>query len=295
MGWQVKISEAFELYRLEHIVYLNQSKRTEEMSLYAMNSFIKYAGDLMMNEVTFDVLRKWKEQLMKTRSEGTVRQYVLKFRCVLKHLQISGYDVLNYERVGIPQKKADRVVDFLTPEEVSHLMDVAFAPAEGYRTINRFKNRAIIALLYSSGIRVSELCSLNKESLRTDMSFTLVGKGGKQRLCFFDDRARHHIDEYLVLRRDSNPALFVSELTHDRITKGVVQLVFRNLGKKAGFKKPIHPHILRHSFATDLLRSNTNLLYVSKFLGHASVQTTEMYTHVVDEDLRRIYREKHSS
>lgn len=96
------------------------------------------------------------------------------------------------------------------------------------------------------------------------------------------------------MRTDRNPALFLSEFTGDRISHATVQEIFRNAANKANFDRPIHPHTMRHSFATNLLKNNTNLVYVRDFLGHTSIQTTECYTHVVNQDLKKIYQEKHT-
>jgi len=289
------ISEAFELYRLEYIVYLNQSKKTEEMSVCAMKALIEYVGDISMQELTFDKVRKWKEHLERTRGQNTVRGYIIKLRVVLKHLYLAGYkDIIHYEMVGVP-KRLSKVVAFITPEEVEQLIDAAFQPCVGSDPLRRYRNRALISLLYASGIRVSEVCSLDIAQLRMDdMTFTVIGKGNKPRLCFFDERSKYYIQSYLALRKDRCRALFMSPLTGNRISKSTVQMMFRFTSHRAGLEKEVHPHTMRHSFATNMLRNNTNLLYVSKFLGHASIQTTEMYTHVVNEDLRSIYREKHS-
>lgn len=287
------VSEAFEMYRLEYIVYRNQSQRTEEMHRLALKSLISFAGDMPISDLTFDMVRKWKDHMSKTKSANTTRGYIIKLRVVLAHIRLQGYTALNPELVGIPKRKTT-VVEFITPTEVQYLIDCIFKPQSGYSTLNRYRNRAIVALLYSSGIRVGELCDLNKLSIREDSTFTVVGKGDKSRLCFVDTRAMSAIKEYLAIRNDNADALFICEKTGKRITKGVVQMVFRYAREKAGFEKDIHPHTLRHSFATNLLHNNTNLLYVRDFLGHSSVQTTEMYTHVVNEDLKRIYAEKHS-
>lgn len=290
----LSISEAFEVYRVEHIVYLNQSKRTAETSLNAMNLLVKFAGDIPVTQLSFDLIRKWKEHLERTKGQNTVRCYIIKLRVVLKHLQLRGYEgIINPEMVGVP-KRQDRIVEFVTPEEVNKLIDTAFTPVSGYKTINRYRNRAIISLLYASGVRVSEMCSLNRATIKDDLTFTVMGKGGKARLCFIDTRTQYCLQSYLELRKDKNPALFISDITGDRITANVTQMMFANVTKKAGFTKPIHPHTMRHSFATNLLRNNTNLLYVRDFLGHTSVQTTEMYTHIVNQDLKDIYTQKHT-
>lgn len=289
----VAISEAFELYRLEYIVFRNQSARTEEMSRVAMKALINFMGDVEVSEITFDNVRKWKEHLSRNRGQNTVRGYIIKLRVVLNHLRLRGYDVLNPDLIGVP-KKAEKVVDFITPSEVERLIECVFKAQAGYPTLRRFRNRAIVSFLYASGVRVSELVSLDRLSIQEDGTFTIIGKGDKVRLCFLDQRTLQFLNEYLNLRQDKEHALFVSELTGKRISKDTVQEIFRNAKTKAGFEKPVHPHTLRHSFATNLLRNNTNLVYVRDFLGHKSVQTTEMYTHVVNEDLKRIYAEKHT-
>lgn len=290
------ISEAFELYRLEYIVYRNQSRKTEEMSIGAMKALIAFTGDIPVTDLTFDLVRKWKSHLEKDKGQNTVRGYIIKLRVVLKHLILRGHEgIVNPEIIGVP-KRIRTVIDFISPEDVTRLTEAVFKPGEGYPTINRYRNRAIVSFLYASGIRNSELCSLNRATLKMDdNTFTVIGKGNKPRLCFFDERAKRHIESYLKLRTDENPALFISELTSDRISVGTVQMIFRNAHKKAGLDIPVHPHTMRHSFATNMLKNNTNLVYVRDFLGHSSIQTTEMYTHVTNEDLRAIYAEKHTT
>lgn len=290
---ELTISSAFELYRLEKIVYMNQSSKTEEMNRLAMRSLVNYLGDMPIEELTFDLVRKWKDELTRTKSQNTVRGYILKLRVVLAHLRLQGYNCLNPELVGVPKRKTV-VAEFISPAEVEKLLECIFKPALGYTTINRYRNRAIVALLYASGIRVSELVALNKMSIREDGTFTTIGKGDTARLCFTDDRARQYIAEYLALRTDNDPALFMSDKTHHRMSKGVVQMIFRTVCARFGDGRIITPHTMRHSYATNLLQNNTNLYYVSKFLGHKSVQTTEMYLHYIDLDLKQIYEEKHT-
>ena len=288
------VSEAFELYRVEYIVYRNQSLKTEEMNRLAMKALISHIGDIPVSELTFDRIRKWKDDLSKSRSQNTVRGYIVKLRVVLSYLRMKGYiNVLNPEVVGVPKRKTT-VVEFITPEEVVDLIDKVFTAQSGYSTLNRYRNRALISLLYASGVRVSELCSMNRLSIREDNTFTIIGKGDVARLCFIDSRTKIYVDEYLALRKDKQPALFISELTGKRVTSGTVQEIFRIASEKCGFSKCITPHTLRHSFATNLLRNKTNIVYVRDFLGHKSVQTTEMYTHVVNEDLKEIYQTNHS-
>lgn len=289
----LSISDAFERYRVDYIVYRNQSKKTEEMHRLALRSLLQYVPDKNIEDLTFQDIRSWKEQIERTKGVNTVRGYILKLRVVVAYIKKLGYHTVDPDIIGVP-KRQQKVVEFITEEEVEHLISASFTASDGYSTLNRYRNRAVISLLYASGLRVSELCDLNRTDIQVDGSFTVVGKGGKPRLCFTDMRTRVFIESYLSKRKDGNPALFTSDQTKGRVSKGTVQEVFRRATARAGFTKPIYPHMMRHSFATNLLRNNTNLLYVSKFLGHSSVQTTEMYTHVVNEDLRRLYAEKHT-
>lgn len=274
---------------------MNQSKKTEEMHLLACKSLLKFIGDMDVEELTFQHIRDWKESLEKSRSQNTVRGYVIKVRVVIDYARKRGFKVIDPDTIGVPKRK-ETTVDFITEMEVNKLIEACFISRRGSLEAARYRNRAIISLLYASGIRVSELCRLDRADLRIDRTFTVIGKGDKARLCFFDTRTQFYIDEYLQRFRDDNsPALFTSEKSGKRISVASIQEMFIVARKNAGFTKPIHPHTLRHSFATNLLRNNTNLIYVRDFLGHSSVQTTEMYTHVVNEDLRRIYNEKHTT
>jgi integrase/recombinase XerD len=225
------------------------------------------------------MVRDWKMLLDKTRSDATVRNYIIKLRVVLDYLEKHGHSGLRADQVPVP-KRRDKVPTFLTKHEVTQCIDAT----------KRIKNKAIIALLYASGIRISELCQLDRGELK-DGSFTVIGKGGKARLCFYDERANTLIKLYLESREDNNPALFLSDMGL-RITPGCIQETFKSVRKQTGLD--VHPHTLRHSFATNLLQSNTNLFHVSKLLGHAQLNTTSQYLHVVNEDLRSVYMKHHT-
>jgi len=293
---RMSISEAFELYRLEYISFRNQSAKTEEMNAMACKSLIEFIGDdIQIYDVTFDLVRKWKDSLSKSgKKANTVRGYLIKLRVVLKHLRLKDMKVLNPDIIGIP-KRENTVVEFLEVDEIQAMIKAVFAKLPGYSKFKRHRNRAIIALLFSSGVRNGELRSIDRSQIKPGVdSFTIIGKGNKPRLCFVDEVTMQYLQEYLALRKDNNPALFINELDKKRISAAMVQLIVKNAGKKAGISKDVHPHTMRHSFATDLLRNNTNLLYVRDFLGHASIQDTQVYTHVVNEDLRALHREKHT-
>lgn len=305
------LSEAFERYRLDVIAFRGQSSSTEEHYQISTKHLIRFVGDIELETLSFDDVRKWKQTMEREhKAIQTIRGNLIKIRITLAYMRKNGYSCLDPDLIPLP-KKVDKVPTFITKEQVTHLIE---ACDHTPYPMMKLRNKAIIALLYASGVRVSELCSLDISDIH-NQSFTIVGKGGKSRLCFIDDRATAYIHEYLQLRKngymtyrhqrqttklyknrthqpDSHVALLLGKYKN-RLTPCDVQLLFRTLSKQLHTDKPITAHVLRHTFATELLRANCNMRYVQTFLGHASLQTTQMYTHVVDEDLRKIYLEKH--
>lgn len=282
MGKTLHVSEAIELYRANYIVFKNQSHKTEENHLICGRSFVAFTGDKLITDITFEEIRDWKNHLAKTRSPATVRNYIIKLRVVLAFLRSHGYDVLDPATIPVPQRP-DTVVTFLTREEVARIIDAT----------PTLRGKAIISLLYGSGIRLSELLSLDKAQL-IERSFTVVGKGGKARLCFVDDRSAFFIHEYLKTRTDNQPALFVSNYKH-RMTATNIQLMVRTAAKRAGIDRSVSPHTLRHSFATDFTRNNGNMRHLQALMGHNSLETTAHYAHVVNPDLEASYKAFHTT
>jgi site-specific recombinase XerD len=290
----MKLTGAFALYRLDVIVYNNQSRKTEETHNHVLKLLVGFTGNIALSDLTFDQIRDWKQWLSLKREPTTVREYIIRVRVVLRHAQKRGYDCLDYELVGLP-RRPDKVPPFLTKQQVAEILRGLERKARGYPEIARARNLAIVSLLYASGIRASELLQLDRGSIRDDGSFTIVGKGSKARLCFTDERTRMYLYHYLNMRNDSHPALFTSHQTGSRLSKSQLQLIFARVRTLVTFDIPVHPHTLRHSFATDLLRNNTNLRYVQELLGHSSISTTQMYSHVTNLDLQRVYAAGHTT
>lgn len=273
------VSEAFQSYAADVIVFKNQSRKTEENHFVVMKALIVHFGDIHIEKLEFTLIRDWKLALEKCRSPETVRNYIIKLRVVLKYLRERSVNCIPPEQIPVP-KRRDKVPLFLTSEQVSECID-------GTKQV---KNKAIVSLLYSSGVRVSELCALDRGCMHNN-TFTVIGKGGRARLCFVDERSAKLLRQYLNTRRDNEQALFLTA-SGKRITSGVIQETFKSIRRKTGYA--VHPHTLRHSFATNLLESNTNLYYVSKLLGHRQLTTTQQYLHAIDEDLKKVYNEHHT-
>ena len=161
------------------------------------------------------------------------------------------------------------------------------------------RDRAILELLFSTGLRVSELVNLNIENVNMKSGeFSVRGKGEKIRLVFLSDSAKRSLVNYFEKRKDLSPALFVGfkngNKEYSRLTSRSVQRIVKKYATMAGIVKKITPHTLRHSFATDLLMNGADIRSVQAMLGHSSITTTQIYTHVTNKHLKDIYNRFHS-
>lgn len=278
----MKISEAFDLYKNNYMFYKSHSRRVLENHEYVKDRLIKSLGDIEVDELSLEDIQKWSSEILVGRAWNTVRNDVVRLRSVLKYLDLNGVECIKPELIPVP-KREEVTRDFLTSDEVEAMIDNAC----------NIRSKFVISLLYSSGIRLSEFLSLNRDSIQ-DRKFQVVGKGQKLRLCFTDDRTIDLMNEYLSSRHDDSDALVVSRLRKERMTPTNVQMLVKNAARMAGIKKHVTPHVLRHSFATNFIHNNGNIRYLSTMLGHTSVATTMIYTHVVDNDLEKQYRQFHT-
>lgn len=231
----------------------------------------------------------------------TRNYYLIALRNLLKYLTSRKIKVLAAENVVLA-KTVERQIHFLEPDELNGL--VAAAGSNDHRPgrlkINR-RNQAIIATLFSSGLRVGELVGLKRHQLSLGRAeISVRGKGGKIRLVFLSQPAQQLIGQYLHSRPDVNPYLFIRHFADRRLDDRASPLTARSVQRivgaaalAAGLTKPVTPHKLRHSFATDLLRNGADLRSVQALLGHASISTTQIYTHVTDRSLREIHQRYH--
>lgn len=287
----MKISEAFNLYKNNYMFIKKQSARLIENQEYTAKSLITTVGDIEIANLTLNDVAKWSANLQhwqkqqfanRERSQNTIRNDLIRLKVVLKYLRILGYECINPELIPVP-KRIDHIRLFLTSGEVADMIENAYS----------LRNKFVISLLYSSGIRLSEMISLNRGAI-SNRQFYVVGKGGKSRLCFIDERTEKIMSEYLAERNDDNPALIISYKNHNRMTPSNVQLLVRNSAKRAGIQKKVTPHVLRHSFATNFIQNNGNIRYLSAMLGHSSLETTAIYTHVINNDLETQYSKFHT-
>lgn len=197
------------------------------------------------------------------------------------------------ETIHLP-KLPDKLPNYLTYEEVDRLLDMPLKTDYDYRT------KAMLELLYATGMRVSELLSLRFSNI--DLENTLVrveGKGSKERIIPFNDTSKKYLELYLnsyrpkLVKQGKNyEELFLNNRGTPMTRQGLFKLI-KQLCKELGIQKNVSPHILRHSFATHLLNAGADLRVIQEFLGHSSISTTQIYTHISKEHIKSEYMESH--
>ena len=231
---------------------------------------------------------------MEPMKRRTQNYYLIALRAFFKFLRKRGVKALSPERIELA-KVPERSIDRITAAELKRLMS-----APDTKTLEGKRDKAILELLFSTGLRISELCGLSTDDI--DMSrdeFSVRGKGDKVRVVFLSDSARRAVQDYVKHRRDMDDALFVryGRKMNDggdlRIQSRAVQRLIKHYAAKAGITCKVTPHVIRHSFAIDLLQNGADLRSVQALLGHANIGTTQVYTHVTDKHLREVHKKFH--
>ncbi len=186
----------------------------------------------------------------------------------------------------------EREIKILNDEELERLLE---AP-QGGEDLKSLRDKALLETLFSTGLRVSELCSLNRDLDLEKGEVMVKGKGGKLRIVFLSSPAKYYLKKYLEKREDKNPALFVTLSKfkkYERLTPRGVQKIIKYYAQKAGIIKKVSPHTLRHQFATDLLIAGADLRAIQMLLGHKNLQTTQIYTHLTNKELKEVHQAFH--
>ncbi len=223
--------------------------------------------------------------------------HAIALRSFLKYMIRTDHPAFAPEKIDLP-KGESHSLKFLSGEQVDRLLN-----SPTLSTDNGKRDRAILEVLFSTGLRVSELVSLNRDTVDLDRrEFGIIGKGRRQRVVFLSKRAAEWIELYLKARKDNYLPLFIrhkGKMGPDvsdeemRLTTRSVQRMIKRYAKKVKIPVDVTPHVLRHSFATDLLMAGADLRSVQEMLGHKNVATTQIYTHVTNKQLRDIHETFH--
>lgn len=291
---------------IEHLeVEGGRSAHTAENYTLYLERFVEFTNDIQVDKITPEIIRKYRLWLNRYKNNNddelaTITQFyhLVALRGFLAYLSKRDIPSLSPDKIELP-KISRRQVTFLRYDEIEKLLEQIDTSTE-----TGLRDRAIIELLFSSGLRVSELVSLDKDYINTKRrEFMVRGKGQKDRPVFISENAATHVENYLASRTDSLPALFINYSKNNesqnngdfrRLSPRSIQRMIESYARMAGITKHVSPHTMRHSFATDLLMNGADIRSVQTMLGHSSIATTQVYTHVTDEHLREIHEKFHS-
>lgn len=285
----------------------NRSQATIRNYDFYLRRFAEMTKVHSPSDITADLVRQYRLQLNHLPNKDlqgqlkkkTQNYHMIALRSFLKYLAKRDIDTLAPEKIELA-KQEDRQVEFLEGSELEELLEAPMKHAEG---VIQLRDRAILELLFSTGLRVSELANLKIKDINLKREeFSVRGKGSKIRVVFLSQQAKYWLEKYLAARHDVSPYMFVAldraksgraDGDANPLTTRSIERIIAKYARAVGIMKKITPHTLRHSFATDLLRNGADIRSVQSMLGHASITTTQIYTHVTDERLKEVYQKYH--
>ena len=292
---------------MEHLeVEGGRSLRTVENYRLYLERFVQFSDDPLVKDISSELVRKYRLWLNRLQNEKgqtlsilTQSYHLIALRGFLVYLSRRDIESLSADKIILP-KTVRQQVTFLHYDEVVRMLEQIDTNTE-----QGLRDRAIIELLFSSGLRVSELVNLNRDHINlTRREFMVRGKGQKDRPVFVSKSAATHVGNYLDQRQDSLVPLFLnySRNSQDadtsgdfrRLTARSIQRMVSHYARMAEITKHVSPHTMRHSFATDLLMNGADLRSVQSMLGHSNISTTQVYTHVTDQHLKEVFDRFHS-
>ena len=260
-----------------------------------LNKFFEFSKIKNIIEINDDKVREFRLYLNRQDlKKNTQNYYLISLRSFLRYLMKRNVKVLSPDKIELAKIK-ERSLDLISTDELERLL---LAP-EGSDE-KSLRDKAILELFFSTGLRVSELASLNRDiDLKKD-EFSIRGKGEKIRLVFLSETAKTAIKKYLDKRTDMEESLFLrlvkskNENNETRLTPRSIERIVKHYAIKAGISKKVTPHIIRHSFATDLLQNGADIRSVQMMLGHTNISTTQIYTHITDRQLKNVHKSFHN-
>ncbi len=294
---------------LEYIeIEKGRSLKTVENYGRYIRRFIEQQKIATLEDITEESVRSFRlwlnrqpgsnHRTKETMKKRTQNLYLIALRGFLKYYSIREYSVLVPEKIELA-KLPDREIDLITEAELTRLRETP-----NLSTLKGLRDKAIIELFFSTGLRVSELTGLTRDIDLSDGSFSVRGKGEKVRIVFVSSDAETAVNQYLKERKDIDNALFVQVANKSgektlqnrdslQLSPRSIERMIKQYSIEAGISKKVTPHVLRHSFATNLLKNGADLRSVQALLGHANITTTQVYTHVSDKHLKEVHERFH--
>lgn len=231
--------------------------------------------------------------------KSTQNYYLIALRSLLNYFADKDILSLPAEKIQLARDKGDKQVRFLVLEQLEKLFKVP-----NVSKIEGLRDRAILETLFSTGMRISELTALNRNQIKIkpnskeELELSIIGKGGRVRTVYFSERTLFWLNKYLETRKDNEKALFINYRSKKnaprRLSNRSIEKSMKKYVIMSGLPLNTTPHVMRHSFSTDLLAKGVDLRTIQEFLGHKSILATQIYTHITSKQLKEIHRKYHS-
>lgn len=293
-GRAIKTSENYDRYLTTFLGFLQEHKgrqkpdpghiTPEVLREYRLWLNRKVVGTNIHGKAKNGLPTVYSSSTSQTLKKRTQNYYLIALRSFLKYLtkrSIKSLPADNIELAKVPE----RSLDLISSDELERLMN---GPNKEENEQKRLRDKALLELFFSTGLRVSELCSLPRDLDMSKDEFSVRGKGEKVRVVFLTEAAKAALKQYLDKRKDVTGGRLFD------LTARTVERIVKYYAVKAGISKKVTPHVIRHSFATDLLQNGADLRSVQALLGHANITTTQIYTHVTDKHLHDVHKKFHS-
>lgn len=293
----------------DFLEYLELERNSSQLTIrnydHYLKRFLEFAKDIEPSDIDLNMVRKYRLFLSRWNDPKTGKPlkritqnyFMIALRAFLRYLARVDVDSLSPEKVELGEQDP-RPLKILDDRQLQQILDRPdVSKKDGMR------DRAILETLFSTGLRVSELTSLNRDHVNDRREFGIVGKGGKERVIFLSDSAYEWINKFLSVRKDSFRPLFIrfqgkidpaNNGESMRLTPRSIERIVEKFVLETGISVKATPHTLRHSFATDLLINGADIRSVQEMLGHSNISTTQIYTHVTNRHLKDVHKAFHS-
>lgn len=290
----MNLKESIEEFLRYLLIDKGYSENTINSYRIDLEKFLDYNKNKDINNISNNDIKEYVKWLKKNNlNEKSISRNISCLKSFYKFLVIEKIVKDNpSESLFIPKIKKS-LPNILSEEEVLKLLNIELSDNFSYR------NKAMLELMYATGLRVSELVNLKLQDI--DLSSDIVrtfGKGGKERIIPIGDYAKEYLEKYIyeyrssMLKRNNNEYLFLNNHGNKMTRQGFFKII-KKIAKEKGIDRELSPHTLRHSFASHLLKYGADLRTIQELLGHSDISTTQIYTHITNEELKRNYNEYH--
>ena len=290
----MNLKESIEDFLRYLLIYKNYSNNTIESYKEDLLKFNEFFKDKNINNIDIDDLKRYVKYLNDQElNELSISRNISCIKSFYKYLNIEKIIDNNPSDSLFLPKVRKKLPNTLSEEEVDRLLDIKLTDMFSYR------NKAMLEVLYATGLRVSELVNLKMENIDFEQDIIRTfGKGNKERVIPIGEYAKIYLEKYLneyryqMLKHGNNEYVFLNNHGKNMTRQGFFKII-KSIASDVGINKEISPHILRHSFASHLLKHGADLRTIQELLGHSNVSTTQIYTHISNEELKENYKNYH--